>query len=102
MPSNVGRIRDPVHGYISFTTAEALVLKDPLVQRLRYIRQSAAAHLVFPGMNVNRFEHSLGAMHVASRLFRSALTPAPTEIATELLRALDDLVGAALADRGDE
>lgn len=37
-------------------------------QRLRGIRQLAMAHLVYPGAFHTRFDHSLGTMHVASRI----------------------------------
>lgn len=72
LPSS-GRVRDPVHGYIPFTGIERAVLDHPIAQRLRYIGQSAAAHLVFPDMRVSRMAHSLGAMHLASRFFQAAL-----------------------------
>jgi hypothetical protein len=38
------------------------------MQRLRRIKQLANAHLVYPGANHTRFDHSLGVMHVADRL----------------------------------
>jgi HD superfamily phosphohydrolase len=47
-PLSPGRIRDPVHGYIAFTAIERALLVHPIAQRLRYVGQSAAAHLVFP------------------------------------------------------
>lgn len=86
-----GRIRDPVHGYISFTAVERALLDDPVAQRLRYVTQSAAAHLVFPDMRVSRMAHSLGSMHLASRFFASGLGNAGTaerELLLEGCRAL--------------
>jgi HD superfamily phosphohydrolase len=68
-----GRIRDPVHGYITFTAVERALLDDPVAQRLRSVTQSAAAHLVFPDMRVSRMAHSLGAMHLASRFLAAGL-----------------------------
>lgn len=72
-----GRIRDPVHGYISFSAVERALLDDAVAQRLRYVTQSAAAHLVFPDMRVSRMAHSLGAMHLASRFLAAGLGNAP-------------------------
>jgi HD superfamily phosphohydrolase len=64
------QIKDPVHGYIK-VPAEILPLVDsPTVQRLHHIHQLGFAYLVYPGANHTRFEHSLGAMHLASLLCR--------------------------------
>jgi len=41
------------------------VIDCPVFQRLRRIRQLAGAHLVYPGAQHSRFEHSLGTMHIA-------------------------------------
>src|SRR5207245_7583083 len=48
---------------------EALAVVDtPAVQRLRYVRQLGHAFLVYPGATHSRFEHALGAYHLARRL----------------------------------
>jgi HD superfamily phosphohydrolase len=60
-----GEITDPVHRYIRFSEVEREVIDSPAFQRLRRIRQLAGAHLVYPSAQHSRFEHSLGAMHVA-------------------------------------
>jgi uncharacterized protein len=61
----VGEITDPIHRYIRFTDVEREVLDTPAFQRLRRIRQLSGAHLVYPGAQHSRFEHSLGTMHIA-------------------------------------
>ena len=60
-----GEITDPVHRYIQISQAEKEIIDLPNFQRLRRIRQLAGAHLVYPSAQHSRFEHSLGAMHVA-------------------------------------
>ncbi len=60
-----GEITDPVHRYIRFSQVEKDIIDTPAFQRLRRIRQLAGAHLVYPSAQHSRFEHSLGAMHVA-------------------------------------
>jgi len=67
---------DPLHGYIPFTSAEGLppgetaeehVIDHPWVQRLRQIHQLQTAWWVFPTAEHTRFQHVVGAMHLASR-----------------------------------
>lgn len=62
------KVRDPIHGFIEFTTQEARIIDLPLFQRLRRIRQLAMAHLVYPGALHTRFDHSLGTVHIAGRI----------------------------------
>jgi uncharacterized protein len=64
-------IRDPVHGLIPFNGLERDVINHPAFQRLRRIRQLAWTDMVYPGAMHTRFEHSIGVMHVATRMFRT-------------------------------
>jgi HD superfamily phosphohydrolase len=61
----VGSIRDPVYGLVPITDIEQEILKLPLMNRLKDIKQLGLAYLAFSGANHTRFEHSVGAMHVA-------------------------------------
>ena len=67
---------DPIHGYIPFTSptglpagevAERELIDHPWIQRLRQIHQLQTAWWVFPSAEHTRFQHVLGAMHLASR-----------------------------------
>ncbi len=68
---------DPVHGYITFTTprgpgekTEKDLIDTPWMQRLRQIYQLQSARWVYPSAEHSRFQHSLGAMHLAGRFVR--------------------------------
>lgn len=61
------QIVDPIHDFITVYSHEIQIIDDPVFQRLRRIRQLAGAHLVYPGAQHSRFEHSLGTMHIASQ-----------------------------------
>lgn len=61
--------RDPIHGFIHMSDDELRVVQSPPFQRLRHIRQLALSHLVYPGATHTRFEHSLGVMELAGRVF---------------------------------
>jgi HD superfamily phosphohydrolase len=67
--SRIYEIRDPVHGFIKLSEWEREIINQPAFQRLRRIRQLAWTDFVYPGATHSRFEHSLGVMHVATRLF---------------------------------
>jgi len=62
------RIRDPLHGTVALSDTERRLLDCPQMQRLRGIRQLATAHLVYPGANHTRFEHSIGTLFLASKM----------------------------------
>jgi uncharacterized protein len=56
---------DPVYGFVEVPRGLLLTLVDhPYFQRLRRIRQTGLAHLVYPGALHTRFHHALGALHL--------------------------------------
>lgn len=73
-------IFDPVHGPIALDASAVALLGTPEFQRLWGIRQTGFAHLVFPGANHTRLEHSLGTYWVAGQMAaRLGLSAAATE-----------------------
>ncbi len=62
-------IRDPIHGFIQFNDWERELINHPIFQRLRRIRQLGLTEMVYPGAMHTRFEHSIGVMHVATKMF---------------------------------
>lgn len=61
-------VRDAVHGLIRFSPTEWDVVDTPAFQRLRGVQQLALTNLVYTGARHSRFEHCMGAAHVAGRL----------------------------------
>ena len=59
-------IIDPIHNFDRVYDSELKIIDTPIFQRLRRIRQLSGAHLIYPGAQHTRFEHSLGVMHIAS------------------------------------
>ena len=81
---------DPIHRYIQFTVpqcpgevTEKQIIDSPWVQRLRCIYQLQSARWVYPSAEHSRFQHSLGAMHLAG------------EFAKNLYPSLKELLGEA-------
>lgn len=58
-------VRDPLWDNIRLEPAAAAAMDTAAFQRLRYVRQLGHAFLVYPGATHTRFEHGLGAYHLA-------------------------------------
>lgn len=77
-------IRDTLWGSVTVDPVAAKLLDTPPMQRLRYVRQLGLAHLVYPGATHSRFEHAVGAYHLARRALANlreagALTSLPAD-----------------------
>ena len=71
------QFRDPIHGFINVSVDELKIINSAPFQRLRNIRQLATTYLVYHGAEHTRFGHSLGVMHLASRVFDSVIEKNP-------------------------
>ncbi|MEO7713098.1 MAG: HD domain-containing protein [Gemmatimonadaceae bacterium] len=60
-------IRDPLWNNIRVDPVAMRLVDTAAFQRLRYVRQLGLAYLVYPGASHSRFEHALGAYHLAGR-----------------------------------
>lgn len=69
MGKNSREIRDPIHIFAYFDSDERSVINSRPFQRLRSIHQLALTYLVYPGATHKRFEHSIGVMELADRVF---------------------------------
>ena len=58
-------LRDPLWNNIRVDELALELVDTGVFQRLRYIRQLGLAYLVYPGATHSRFEHALGAYHLA-------------------------------------
>jgi HD superfamily phosphohydrolase len=87
-------LRDPLWNNIRIEGPYLRLLDTPPFQRLRYVRQLGLAHLVYPGATHSRFEHALGAYHLAQETVRILRETTVTESFRELDGRL--VVAAAL------
>ena len=71
-PAGRKTVHDAVHGSLDIEGVFLELLDSPEVQRLHGIHQLGLAHLVFPGANHTRLEHSLGVWHIGTMIAREA------------------------------
>ncbi|MEX2171328.1 MAG: HD domain-containing protein [Pirellulales bacterium] len=69
MSKQTHEVRDGIHGFILFDQFEKQLIDSEPMQRLRCIHQLAMCYQVYPGATHKRFEHSLGVMEIATRIF---------------------------------
>ena len=91
MSERVHEVRDPVHGFITYNDWEREIINRAEFQRLRRIRQLALTDMVYPGAMHCRLEHSLGVMHLATRMFDSIREKQESLLRTDLKYSLDGL-----------
>jgi uncharacterized protein len=60
-------IRDPLWNNVRVDGLAMELVDTPAFQRLRYVRQLGWVYLVYPGATHTRFEHAVGAYHLARR-----------------------------------
>ncbi len=73
----LGRIRavihDHLHGEIPVNDIEYRIIETPVFNRLHHVKQLSATYMVYPAAKHSRWEHSLGAMHVAGMIAKATL-----------------------------
>jgi HD superfamily phosphohydrolase len=58
-------INDPIYGFIKIPSRFVFeLIENPLVQRLRRIKQLGLTYYVYPGATHTRFQHALGAVYL--------------------------------------
>jgi HD superfamily phosphohydrolase len=83
---------DIVHKAIPYSGLENYILATPPLLRLQRVSQDSLVFLTFIANKVKRFEHSLGVMHLAGKLFYSSIANSQDET----LRKMFDLFGEEL------
>ncbi len=73
------KIYDSLHGFVYLDALEESLIRSRPLIRLQGVLQLGTAYLVYPGATHTRFEHSLGTMVVATKIFdhlvKSSLVP---------------------------
>lgn len=65
--------RDPIHDFIHVSPDELKIIDTPMFQRTRNIKQLSLGYYVYHGAEHSRFDHMIGAMHVAGLAYDAIL-----------------------------
>ena len=103
MPEGVGLYRaravvqDSIHGIIPVNEVEYYLLQTPFLRRLHDVKQLGLSYLVFPSATHSRLEHSLGVMHLASRVAERVVAASrrSSRVCSTLFHRCDDMVYSA-------
>lgn len=88
MQNKTKQITDSIHGTIYISAIEHQMMSTPFFYRLNDVYQSSTVYMTFPSNRTKRYEHSLGTMNLAGRMFYSAITNASKEDKQEFLDCL--------------
>ena len=76
---------DNIWGEIYTSKIEQYFISTKIFNRLHHIHQTSMLYFVYPTMTITRFEHSLGTMLIAGKMFDSCLSNADIEDVKEFL-----------------
>ena len=79
------KIYDSVHRFIRLSSLEWQLINTRPFQRLHYIHQLGVTFLVYPGAVHRRFEHSLGAMELATRIYDEVTNRSPSSLGPQMV-----------------
>ena len=82
------QVTDNIHGSIYLSNLEMDLISTPFFYRLHDVYQSSTVYMTFPSNRTKRYEHSLGTMDLASRIFYACLTNTETAIKEAFLEKL--------------
>lgn len=100
--TTVYQVTDNVHDTIYLTALERSVASGPLFGRLHFVYQDSTVFFTWPTARTQRYEHSLGTMHVAGEMFSSSLAnaeiPVIEDAADYYSEALGELLSSSLVE----
>jgi HD superfamily phosphohydrolase len=101
-------VHDPLLGTIEIWPHEQCLVDTPLLQRLRQVHQTGCVYATYPSASHTRFEHTLGVVHLASRMARALrdrfddTVDETTEVKVRLAALLHDTGHSAFSHTTEE
>lgn len=84
-------ITDNVHDTVYLSEFESIMMSTPFFYRLHDVYQSSTVYMTLPCNRTKRYEHSIGTMHLASKIFSSAISNSSQEDNKKFLIELDTI-----------
>lgn len=84
------QMTDIIHGTIPYSGIEHAIISTPIFNRLHRILQSSLVFLTYPSNKVKRFEHSMGVMHIAGKIFFNSICNSSPEVLKEFVSRISD------------
>jgi len=81
-------IKDPIYGYVELSDLERRIIETSIFQRLRFITQNGLSYYTYPALRGTRFEHSIGACHLAGRVMVAVIEHSDEDILRRFLGGL--------------
>lgn len=93
---------DIIHRTIPCSGFESKILTTKPLLRLHRVSQNSLVFLTFAPNKVKRFEHSLGVMHLAGKLFQSAISNTATDNLNEIFKLFNAELMKWINDRDNK
>lgn len=90
--SRTQSLTDTIHNSIDYSGIEREILGTPIFNRLHRVMQSSLVFLTYSSNKTKRFEHSIGVMDLAGKMFFSSICNTKSDILLNLLNEIKDAI----------
>lgn len=90
--NRVQSMTDIIHNSINYSGIEREIIGTPIFNRLHRVMQSSLVYLTYPSNKTKRFEHSIGVMSLAGKLFFSSICNTEPNVLKSLLKDIKDAI----------
>lgn len=92
------QVADTIHQTIYISDLEHAMMSTPFFYRLHDVYQSSTVYMTFPSNRTKRYEHSLGTMEIAGKMFFSAVTNTTTTNKIKFMSSVVDIFSGMLKE----
>lgn len=83
-------IIDVIHGSVPISGLERMVISSPLYNRMHRILQNSMVYLTFPCNKTKRFEHGIGTMFLAGKMYFNSIINAQDDILLDFFNEIKE------------